>query len=264
MFLTHPGDTYPDLVAHCDYCSWWAECEARRRRDDHLCYVAGISRTQIKTLRALGVDTLSGLAALDSVPEPPQGSREALARAREQARVQQIGRETDRPYHKLRAPLDAEHGLALLPEPTPDDIFLDFEGDHFAEDGVREYLLGYVTRGPDGKPVYTSLWATRHALRHRPDHIVVGEVRGGEAADLLQALNTGHGGSLTTVHAESALSRLASCAMQGGGDLPWDVTCRGVVEDLVNVTREHGEDGHLARRPAAAAAAPRSGTPRRP
>ena len=40
----------------------------------------------------------------------------------------------------------------------------------------------------------------RHALRHRPDHIVVGEARGGEAADLLQALNTGHGGSLTTVH----------------------------------------------------------------
>ena len=62
----------------------------------------------------------------------------------------------------------------------------------------------------------------RHALRHRPDHIVVGEVRGGEAADLLQALNTGHGGSLTTVHAnnaESALSRIASCAMQGGGEL---------------------------------------------
>ena len=59
----------------------------------------------------------------------------------------------------------------------------------------------------------------RHALRHRPDHIVVGEVRGGEAADLLQALNTGHGGSPATVHAnnaESALSRLASCAMQGG------------------------------------------------
>ena len=63
----------------------------------------------------------------------------------------------------------------------------------------------------------------KHALRHRPDHIVVGEVRGGEAADLLQALNTGHGGSLTIVHAnnaESALSRLASCAMQGGRRSP--------------------------------------------
>ncbi len=78
----------------------------------------------------------------------------------------------------------------------------------------------------------------RHALRHRPDHIVVGEVRGGEAADLLQALNTGHGGSLTTVHAnnaESALSRIASCAMQAGGELPWEVTCRSVVDGIAMV-----------------------------
>ena len=78
----------------------------------------------------------------------------------------------------------------------------------------------------------------RHALRHRPDHIVVGDVRGGEAADLLQALNTGHAGSLTTVHAnnaESALSRIASCAMQGGGELPWEVTCRGVVDGIAMV-----------------------------
>ena len=86
----------------------------------------------------------------------------------------------------------------------------------------------------------------RHALRHRPDHIVVGEVRGGEAADLLQALNTGHGGSLTTVHANnarSALSRLASCAMQAGGALPWEVTCRGVVDGIslvLHMTRRGG------------------------
>ena len=86
----------------------------------------------------------------------------------------------------------------------------------------------------------------RHALRHRPDHIVVGEVRGGEAADLLQALNTGHGGSLTTIHANnarSALSRLASCAMQAGDALPWEVTCRGVVDGIalvLHVTRRHG------------------------
>ena len=86
----------------------------------------------------------------------------------------------------------------------------------------------------------------RHALRHRPDHIVVGEVRGGEAADLLQALNTGHGGSLTTVHANnarSALSRLASCAMQAEGALPWEVTCRGVVDGIalvLHMTRHAG------------------------
>ena len=87
----------------------------------------------------------------------------------------------------------------------------------------------------------------RHALRHRPDHIVVGEVRGGEAADLLQALNTGHGGSLTTIHANnarSALSRLASCAMQAGDALPWEVTCRGVVDGIalvLHITRRHGQ-----------------------
>ena len=75
---------------------------------------------------------------------------------------------------------------------------------------------------------------------------MVGEVRGGEAADLLQALNTGHGGSLTTVHAnnaESALSRIASCAMQGGGELPWEVTCRGVVDGIamvIHMTRREG------------------------
>lgn len=85
----------------------------------------------------------------------------------------------------------------------------------------------------------------RHSLRHRPDHIVVGEVRGQEAADLLQALNTGHGGSLTTVHANNAraaLSRLASCAMQAG-ELPWEVVCRSVVDGIslvLHMTRLKG------------------------
>ena len=81
----------------------------------------------------------------------------------------------------------------------------------------------------------------RHALRHRPDHIVVGEVRGAEAADLLQALNTGHGGSLATVHANNAaaaLSRLATCAMQAGDALPWTVVCRGVVDGIEAVIHQ--------------------------
>ena len=81
----------------------------------------------------------------------------------------------------------------------------------------------------------------RHALRHRPDHIVVGEVRGAEAADLLQALNTGHGGSLATVHANNAtaaLSRLATCAMQAGDALPWTAVCRGVVDGIEAVIHQ--------------------------
>ena len=109
----------------------------------------------------------------------------------------------------------------------------------------RKNCVRFEARGIDTESV-TIRDLVRHALRHRPDHIVVGEVRGGEAADLLQALNTGHGGSLTTIHAnnaESALSRLATCAMQGETDLPWEVTCRGVVDGIsmvIHMTRREG------------------------
>src|SRR5438067_11368999 len=63
----------------------------------------------------------------------------------------------------------------------------------------------------------------RHALRMRPDRIIVGEVRGAETLDMLQAMNTGHEGSLTTIHANSprdALSRLETLVMTAGVDLP--------------------------------------------
>lgn len=63
----------------------------------------------------------------------------------------------------------------------------------------------------------------RATLRHRPDRIIVGEVRGAEAFDLLQALNTGHLGSLTTIHAnaaEQALTRLAHCVLSANVGLP--------------------------------------------
>lgn len=63
----------------------------------------------------------------------------------------------------------------------------------------------------------------RNALRMRPDRIVVGEVRGGEALDMLQAMNTGHKGSLTTIHANTArdaLSRLETLVLMAGYDLP--------------------------------------------
>src|SRR5436853_1652183 len=63
----------------------------------------------------------------------------------------------------------------------------------------------------------------RATLRHRPDRILVGEVRGPEAFDLLQALNTGHMGSLSTIHAntaEQALTRLAHCVLMANVGLP--------------------------------------------
>lgn len=72
-------------------------------------------------------------------------------------------------------------------------------------------------------PAVTIAELLRATLRHRPDRIVVGEVRGPEAFDLLQALNTGHLGSLTTIHAnsaEQALTRLAHCVLMANMGLP--------------------------------------------
>ena len=70
----------------------------------------------------------------------------------------------------------------------------------------------------------------RATLRHRPDRILVGEVRGAEAFDLLQALNTGHLGSLSTIHAnsaEQALTRLAHCVLTANVGLPHRSIARG-------------------------------------
>jgi pilus assembly protein CpaF len=76
---------------------------------------------------------------------------------------------------------------------------------------------------PDGLAAVTVRDLLRAALRMRPDRLVVGEVRGGEALDLLQALNTGHDGSLSTCHANSpvdGLRRLETLSLMGGLDLP--------------------------------------------
>ena len=83
----------------------------------------------------------------------------------------------------------------------------------------------------------------RHAVRMRPDRLIVGEVRGGEALDMLQALNTGHAGAMTTIHANSArdaLSRLETLVLMAGIDLPVRAVrqqIRGAITIVVYVGR---------------------------
>jgi pilus assembly protein CpaF len=87
----------------------------------------------------------------------------------------------------------------------------------------------------------------RNSLRMRPDRIVIGEVRSGEALDMLQAMNTGHDGSLSTVHANStrdALSRIETMVLMAGFDLPMRAIRQQVASalDLI-VHLERQEDG---------------------
>src|SRR5229473_2194691 len=83
------------------------------------------------------------------------------------------------------------------------------------------------------------------SLRHRPDRILLGEVRGGEAFELLQLLNTGHSGTLSTIHANSAkqgLARFTSCVLQSGIELPYRAIRAQIGEGLDLIV-------HLERRP---------------
>ena len=89
----------------------------------------------------------------------------------------------------------------------------------------QEHVLRLETRPPiiEGTGAVTATDLVKNALRMRPDRIIIGECRGGEALDMLQAMNTGHDGSLTTVHANNprdAISRIETLVNMSGFDLP--------------------------------------------
>lgn len=113
----------------------------------------------------------------------------------------------------------------------------------------QSHVVRLEARPPsvEGRGEVTIRMLVRNALRMRPDRIVVGEVRGAEALDLLQALNTGHDGSLSTVHASSprdALRRLETLTLMADVALPHAVVREQVAEavDLV-VHQQRGGDG---------------------
>jgi uncharacterized protein len=162
------AENYPEPVELCEICPFHSECRDRRRSDDHLSLVAGISRVQRDELESRGVGTLAALAGLP-VPiafKPKRGTREGLANVREQARLQLESRGRTPPLHEFR-PFEEESGLSRLPEPSPGDIFLDLEGDPLAVEGGREYLFGVVTVDANGEPQYRAFWGmTEHDERH--------------------------------------------------------------------------------------------------
>jgi pilus assembly protein CpaF len=97
----------------------------------------------------------------------------------------------------------------------------------------------------NGLPAIAIRDLLKASLRHRPDRLILGEIRGEEAFDLLQLLNTGHDGTLSTLHASSAkqgLARFASCVLQSGVELPYRAIKTNIGDSLDVVV-------HLERRP---------------
>lgn len=101
-------------------------------------------------------------------------------------------------------------------------------------------------RGQGDVPAITIRDLLRTTLRHRPDRIILGEIRGGEAFDLLQLLNTGHSGTISTVHANSAsqgISRFTSCVLQSGVEIPYKAIKSNIADSLqivVQIDRRPG------------------------
>lgn len=161
------GDLYPEPTAHCEICRWRQDCDSKRRTDDHLSLVAGISKSQIGELGKHAVGTTAALAEVPlPLPwKPERGVAASYVRVREQARLQVEGRTKGQLLYET-LPIAPGFGLCGLPEPSPGDVFLDFEGDPFVSGGGLEYLLGYALRDQAGGLSYAGDWAlTREAER---------------------------------------------------------------------------------------------------
>jgi len=162
------GDTYPDPIEHCDICRWRETCDKRRRDDDHLCLVAGISKLQINELKAHGIATVQNLGGmpLPLTWKPDRGSADSYIRVREQARIVVEARTAGSGKFEL-LPVETGFGLTRLPEPSDGDVFLDLEGDPFVGEHGLEYLFGYVFKDADGSLAYEGDWAlTRVDEKH--------------------------------------------------------------------------------------------------
>jgi pilus assembly protein CpaF len=109
-------------------------------------------------------------------------------------------------------------------------------------------LVRFEARDADGSlPAVTIRELLKASLRHRPDRIILGEIRGGEAFDLLQLLNTGHSGTLSTVHANSAaqaLSRFTTCVLQSEMELPYRAIKSNIADSLHLIVHIERRPGH--------------------
>ena len=157
--IAHPQETYPDPVPYCDICRWWQICNQKRREDDHLSFVAGMGNMQIKEVSKWGITTLEKMATLE-VPlkeKPERGSAETYEKLAQQARLQHKSRTTKQITHEVLQ-LEEGFGLYKLPEPSPHDMFFDFEGDPFVGTTGLEYLFGWIYNNK-----YYDLWAHNDA-----------------------------------------------------------------------------------------------------
>ncbi len=183
---TAETEPYPEPVEHCSVCRYWKRCDDRRRGDDHLSLVAGITRRQRDRLGLADITQLEQLGLLDRERRIDGIQAESLERVREQAALQLKGRREKRSIYELLQNDVRGIGLEALPKPTPGDLFLDLEGDSFVLDDGLEYLFGLVdfgepeldftVRDAPGPARYQPFWAVNRAEEQRAFEAVIDRV----------------------------------------------------------------------------------------
>lgn len=168
-----PTDTYPEPVEHCAICRWRTSCQQKRRDDDDLSLIAGITTRQRKVLKLSGISTRRSFAAFEMIPKFDRVSPRSLAKSHAQAKLQVQGEDLGRLLWEFVDPertegggLAANRGLTALPAPSPGDLFFDIEGArYYSEDGKEyglQYLFGIVDTAEedsDGRPRYHAFWS---------------------------------------------------------------------------------------------------------
>jgi uncharacterized protein len=154
-FVDARPSTDPVPVIHCGQCRWLDRCAAGWRAADDLSLVALMRGDHRQALHAHGIRTLAALAACDADDLPREIGRASRERLVQQAAEQLRERTTGEPSYLLLPPVPRT-GLLRLPPPAAGDLYLDFEGDPYAEGGEgREYLAGIGDSGGGFEP----LWA---------------------------------------------------------------------------------------------------------
>ncbi|HEY0509227.1 MAG TPA: TM0106 family RecB-like putative nuclease, partial [Blastococcus sp.] len=155
-FVEAPPSTGPSPITYCEQCRWADRCTGELRQADDLGLVAGMRGAHRDLLRAAGIPTLEALAT--AAPERLKASGiggDARTRLQQRAAEQLHERTTGESSRTLLDPV-AGLGLLRLPAPSPGDLYLDFEGDPWFEDGKGiEYLAGLGNRAGG----FTALWA---------------------------------------------------------------------------------------------------------
>lgn len=234
-------DLCPDPVEHCDVCLWWQRCEQRRRAEDHLSLVAGISSRQRDRLALVGVRRVAELGALSPTARVDGLSEEGLKRIREQAVLQLEGREKQQAVYRLLEDFESGMGLESLPLPKPGDLFLDLEGDPFVRGDGLEYLFGLLELGEPsrdfdlrdaaGEPRYRALWATNPAEEKRAFEAVIDRIM--EGLGEFRDLHVYHYG-----HRESDAIKKLSCRHNTREEQVDELLRHHVLVDLHRVVKQ--------------------------